>query len=201
MTVKQKQCLLYYLGYYVGNIDGDWGQLSRTATKAFQGDFGGISVDGICGAETQKALAHAVCYGMPAKDTPSTSDQEQTTDTADWWKNIRYWSREEFACRCGEYHAPYCDGFPVEPDRLLVEVADDARAHFGRPAHRSSGIRCTQHNTDSKGVSNSRHLSGKALDFFVEGVSGEALCTYLSGDPRVRYTYVIEGQYVHMDVE
>ena len=35
MTNKQKQCLLCYLGYYVGSIDGVWGTLSKTATKAF----------------------------------------------------------------------------------------------------------------------------------------------------------------------
>lgn len=206
MTVKQKQNLLAYLGYYVGEIDGIWGTLSKVATTAFQKDFGGIVVDGICGTETQKAMTHAVCYGMPAKDVPDsdvgdTEDQDQTTDTADWWDNVRYWSRNEFACRCGEYHTPYCDGFPVEPDRTLVELADDTRAHFGRPGHRSSGIRCTQHNADSGGVTNSRHLQGKALDFYVEGVSGATLLAYVQSDPRCRYAYIIEGQYVHMDVE
>ena len=25
MTIKQRQNLLAYLGYYVGNIDGEWG--------------------------------------------------------------------------------------------------------------------------------------------------------------------------------
>ena len=36
MTVKQKQCLLAYLGYYTGAIDGIWGEKSRAATEAFQ---------------------------------------------------------------------------------------------------------------------------------------------------------------------
>ena len=51
MTIKQKQCLLFYLGYYVGNIDGQWGTLSKTATKAFQKDFG-LTADGNCGTDT-----------------------------------------------------------------------------------------------------------------------------------------------------
>lgn len=202
MTVRQKQCLLAYLGYYVGNVDGVWGTLSKTACTAFQKDYGGLVVDGSCGEATQKALTSAVYNGIPPKglddEVPTV---EETTNTADWWDNIRYFEREEFACRCGEYHTPYCDGFPVEPDRTLVELADDTRAHFGRPAHRSSGIRCTQHNIDSKGVSNSRHLQGKALDFFVEGVSGATLLAYVQSDPRCRYAYIIEGQYVHMDVD
>ena len=45
MTIKQKQNLLAYLGYYVGNIDGEWGTLSKTATTAFQKDFG-LKADG-----------------------------------------------------------------------------------------------------------------------------------------------------------
>ena len=36
MTIKQKQCLLYYLGYYTGAIDGLWGRKSREATQKFQ---------------------------------------------------------------------------------------------------------------------------------------------------------------------
>ena len=59
MTIKQRQHLLAYLGYYVGNIDGVWGTLSKTATKAFQKDFG-LQVDGVCGDDTEKALKHTV---------------------------------------------------------------------------------------------------------------------------------------------
>ena len=46
MTIKQRQHLLAYLGYYVGNIDGQWGTLSKTATVAFQKDFG-LTADGV----------------------------------------------------------------------------------------------------------------------------------------------------------
>ena len=49
MTIKQRQHLLAYLGYYVGTVDGDWGTLSKTACTAFQEDFGGIAVDGYGG--------------------------------------------------------------------------------------------------------------------------------------------------------
>ena len=64
MTVKQRQHLLAYLGYYVGTVDGDWGSGSRAACTAFQKDFGGITVDGHGGRETDKALKHAVAYDM-----------------------------------------------------------------------------------------------------------------------------------------
>lgn len=64
MTLKQKQALLAYLGYYNGPLDGLWGEGSQRATIAFQRDFGGISVDGICGEKTEKALKHSVAYGI-----------------------------------------------------------------------------------------------------------------------------------------
>lgn len=38
MTLKQKQCLLTYLGYYDGPVDGIWGQQSQKATIDFQRD-------------------------------------------------------------------------------------------------------------------------------------------------------------------
>ena len=37
MTIKQRQHLLAYLGYYVGAIDGKFGSGSKEACKAFQG--------------------------------------------------------------------------------------------------------------------------------------------------------------------
>lgn len=188
MTLKQKQALLAYLGYYDGPLDGVWGQQSRQATEAFQRDFQ-LTVDGVFGSATEKRILEVIATGDSVAGKTGT-----------FWDHIRYWSREEFACRCGEYHAPYCSGYPVEPDQTLVELLDDIRAHFGRPAIRSSGIRCMRHNADSKGVSNSRHLYGKAMDFFIPGVSGEAVRAFAAADPRCNYTYVIEGNCVHVDV-
>lgn len=208
MTMKQVQNLLQYLGYYEGIPDGIPGPMTRSATERFQRDFGGIAVDGDPGPETQKALTHAVAYGLPERDVTDTNvgNKEETTSedssaNGSFWDHIRYWTRDEFRCRCGEYHAPYCNGFPAEPDQDLVELLDDIRAHFGRPGHRSSGLRCPQHNRDSKGVANSKHLNGKAMDFFIEGVSGEQVRAYAAADPRCSYTYVIEGNYVHVDVD
>ena len=48
MTNQQKQCLLYYLGFYKGTIDGKWGSKSKSAAKAFQKDYG-LTVDGVVG--------------------------------------------------------------------------------------------------------------------------------------------------------
>lgn len=210
MNMKDRQCLLAFLkrsngtSYYTGEIDGIYGPLSRKALEDFQRDFGGLAVTGEGNEETDKAMRHAVAYGLPERD-PVDGGQDVTDNnvghsTGTFWDHIRYWSREEFRCRCGEYHEPYCNGYPAEPDQTLVELLDDIRAHFGRPAHRSSGLRCPQHNRDSKGVSNSKHLTGKAMDFFVEGNTGETVRAYAAADPRCAYAYVIEGNYVHVEV-
>lgn len=197
MTIKQRQHLLAYLGYYVGAIDGDWGSGSKSACTAFQKDRN-LTVDGYGGSETDKALRYAVGNDLQKPEPVPDSD---TGKTGTFWDRIRYWSRDEFACRCGQYHAPYCNGFPVEPDQTLVELVDDIRADFGRPGHPSSGIRCERHNADQQGAAaNSKHKYGKALDFFIEGVSGAQLLAAAQADPRTNYAYIIEGQYVHVDV-
>lgn len=190
MTNKQKQCLLYYLGYYVGAIDGVWGTLSKTATTAFQKDFG-LTADGVCGDATVKALKHAVAYGMPAKKT-------ETVKTGDWWDNIEYFKKSEFACKCG---GKYCNGYPTDISEKLVKVADRTRRNFGKAVTVSSGLRCEKHNANVGGVSNSRHKYGKAMDFCVAGKSAAQVLAYVQKQPEIRYAYAINSSYVHMDVE
>ena len=189
MTDKQKQNLLAYLGYYVGEIDGIFGQLSTTATKAFQADYG-LTVDGIAGPDTEKALKHAVAYGMPAK-------KEDPAASGDFWDGIKYFKRDEFKCRCGGQH---CNGFPAEPSEKLVKLADRVREHFGVPITVSSGVRCEKHNTKVGGVANSRHKTGTAMDFCVRGMSASMVLAYVQKQSDTHYAYAIDSNYVHMDV-
>lgn len=196
MTVKQKQCLLAYLGYYKGAVDGIWGQCTKEATEALQA-ASDLTVDGDFGDATLAAAKNAVANDLFC-EAPTDTD---VSNSGTFWDHVRYWSREEFRCRCGNYHTPYCSGYPVEPDQTLVELVDDIRAHFGRPAHPTSGIRCRQHNADQPNAApNSKHLYGKALDFWIEGVSGEELRDYALSDPRTNYCYVVSGNVVHVDV-
>lgn len=208
MTIKQKQCLLAYLGYYVGAIDGKWGQLSQVATKAFQADYfqDEAKADGICGTETEKALKHAVAYGMPAKkvESPSTA----TTNKSGFWKNIKYFTRDEFRCPCGK-----CGGFPVEPKEALVRAVDDMRGAFGKPVivvppdghSGGSGVRCQKYNDSLSGsAKNSRHVQGKAADFSAPGVSASKIESYLAKikkEGKIRYWYKISAGSYHMDIE
>lgn len=187
MTIKQKQALLFYLGYYVGDIDGDWGTLSKTACKAFQKDFGGLKVDGIAGNATEKAMKHAVAYGMPTKKAESN----------DFWKGIKYFKRSEFKCKCGGKH---CNGYPAEMKEKVVRIADDAREHFNAEGTVISGLRCKTHNANEGGVTNSRHMSGKAIDLRIKGVSADSLLAYIQKQPGVRYAYKINSTNVHFDI-
>lgn len=185
MTIEQKQCLLYYLGYYTGEIDGVWGTKSKEATEEFQHAYG-LKKDGVFGTNTENKILSVIYH----KTKPTVSPNK------DWWDQIEYFDRSEFACKCGK-----CGGYPVEPKEKLIKVADRTRKHFGKPATVSSGIRCATHNKNVGGVSNSRHLSGKAMDFSIEGVSGNTLLAYVQKQPEIRYAYVIEGNWVHMDIE
>ena len=198
MDNVQRQHLLAYLGYYVMEVDGIWGSGSREACRRFQEDRG-ITVDGYGGSETDKALRYAVYNGLekPEAAVEEVVITETETPTGTFWDHIRYWTREEFRCKCG---GKYCDGFPAEPDQTLVELVDDLRADAGRPGHPSSGLRCETWNRIQGGVADSRHRDGKALDFYIEGLTGSQLLARAQADPRTRYAYIIDGQWVHVDV-
>ena len=190
MTGKQKQHLLGYLGYYTGDIDGIWGENSQRATIDFQRAYmEQTDVDGIFGAATEKRILEVIATGEEPID-------DKMSAIADWWKDIRYFTRAEFRCPCGK-----CGGFPVEPDENLVRLADKVREHFGAPATVSSGVRCQAHNDELPGsAKNSYHLRGKAMDFCVQGVSGAKLLAYVK-TLTIHYAYQINGSdFVHMDV-
>lgn len=196
MDNKQRQHLLAYLGYYVGVVDGIWGSGSREACRAFQRDRE-LTVDGYGGLDTDKALRYAV-YNDLEKPKPVDEDIDVPTNEGTFWGHIRHWSREEFRCRCG---GKYCNGFPAEPNQILVELVDDIRHKAGRPGIPSSGLRCPTWNSIQGGVANSDHMKGKALDFSIEGMSGAQLLSLAQADPRTRYAYIIDGGWVHVDVE
>ena len=204
MTLKQKQALLAYLGYYDGTLDGLWGEKSQRATIDFQRAYmEATEVDGIFGYATERRILEVIATGEEPKDTI-------LPETADWWKDIRYFTRAEFRCPCGK-----CGGFPVEPQENLVRQLVKIREHFGVPVtivplsgdpHAGgSGVRCQEYNDSLPGsVRNSRHVLGKAADILVRGFSGAAVmdyCDSLVKSGSLRYCYVIGGgNSVHVDI-
>lgn len=146
MTAKQKQALLAYLGYYDGGIDGIWGPKSRQAEERFREEFGVEMTD--------TALKDAVVENIfPVPDVDMGTDR---------WEDIRYFTREEFRCKCG---GRYCDGFPAEPHMVTVRFADEIRERLGKPIKVNSGLRCPRHNANTPGAAvNSNHMGGGAAD-------------------------------------
>ena len=167
MTIKQRQHLLAYLGYYVGVVDNDWGSLSKTACTAFQQDRG-ITAYGYGGPETDKELKYAVANDLFKREvviseTEATTEESSAVDG--FWDDSEFFDREEFRCQCG---GKYCNGFPVEPEAELVRVCNEIRRRLSVPVtivdSGGSGVRCSQHNAAVGGVGNSNHLYGKAAD-------------------------------------
>lgn len=182
MTDVQKQCLLKYLGYYSGAVDGIFGKASQAAARAFQADYG-ISTSGVFDSATEEMILRALT-GAAGK-------------VADFWEEVRYFRKEEFRCKCG---GKFCSGFPAQPEKQLVLLADRVRSHFGAPMTVSSGVRCRQHNANVGGAAKSRHMSGKAMDFTVRGKTASEVLAFVKAQPEVRYAYAIDGNYVHMDI-
>lgn len=186
MTIKQAQCLLLYLGYSPGSPDGVVGQKTAGAISAFQSDYG-LPATGQLNETTCKMLLAAVAG--------TVSKVEKKTGT--FWDGIRYFKREEFRCKCG---GRYCNGYPAEMQEAVVKIADTARAHFGRPAHVVSGLRCEKWNEHEKGVANSQHMYGEAVDLKIDGVDSETLRQFVSKQPGHRYSYRINATNVHFDI-
>ena len=175
MTTKQRQNLLAYLGYYLGDIDGIYGQQTKEAVERFQEAFGGIVVDGLAGDETDKAMRHAVAYGMPE----SVADKMSATAYAD---------AEQYLQSDGCYHIPrgvdvqlsknlwaheiHCQGNGCCRESIIskqmVEMFQRIRDDYGEPIQIAqaggSGYRCSIHNAEVGGAYASLHMTGNALD-------------------------------------
>lgn len=197
MGIGQVQALLSYLGYELGAVDGISGPKTAAAVREFQA-AAGLTADGIPGIKTWAALKEAVANDRFAPADSAESERSGSRPAGDFWGDIRYFTREEFRCKCGGKH---CGGFPAEPEEKLVRLAQRVREHFGRPVTVSSGLRCPAHNARVGGVANSRHLSGKAMDFCVSGYSAEAVLSFVRRQPDIRYAYAIDHNFIHMDVE
>lgn len=194
MTVLQQQCLLTYLGYDPGPIDGQDGPRTQAALAQFTSEFG-LGADGLVGA---------VAGTVAQIDKPAAPSSPQS---GTFWDNIKHFSRGEFRCPCGN-----CGGYPVEPHESIVTEAEALRDHLGVPVtivpltgdpHAGgSGVRCVAYNaTFSNSASNSRHLSGKAVDFSAPAPASkiEAWLESRRNAGKLRYWYRITSTSWHMD--
>ena len=198
MTIKQKQALLAYLGYYDGPLDGIWGEKSQKATEAFQRDYQ-LTADGIFGTTTEKRILEVVASGKMPTQQPQAAPE--TGEAADWWKDIRYFTPEEpnICCPC-----PRCVGKREYPTEALMKTADSIREELG-PVVPSSVRRCQAHNDELSGsAKNSRHIIGKAMDFNCPKSTPaqiEACLTRRKNDGEIRYWYRMSSGWYHFDID
>ena len=194
MTTKRKQLILAWFDLIPPkDVDGIWGPQSKSAAEKLQqmldiqatGEFNQTTI-----GEALNAMVNGVEFG------------EVVVEDADWWADCPNFGPHEFACKCGERHAPYCDGYPHKIQPLLVQICQRARNHFGKPITIISGLRCSQHNKDVKGEVNSQHMYGEAADLYVHGVSQQTVLKWFQSQSDVRYAYPIEGSNnIHFDIE
>ena len=172
-------------------------QKQKLGVKQFQADFN-LSQDGIAGEQTCSKLMYVVkkCQEILGVDRDGLAG-DNTNAAYNEFRNIKYFKREEFYCKCG------CGSGRI--DIRLVKILDDIREHYGRAAVVTSGVRCPSHNKAVGGVSNSWHLNyhNKATDFYIQGIgSGELnrYCSVLREQGLIRYCYAIDGSAVHIDI-
>ena len=196
MDAKDMQCLLLFLKdrsgarYYTGQVDGIWGSRSRRALRAFQSRWPGLNPTGEGDEDTYAALRKAVAEGFP--------ETEEAAGDGSFWQEIRYFTREEFRCKCG---GRYCGGFPAEPREQLVRIADQLRKNLGVPITVVSGLRCPEWNRIQGGVENSQHMYGEAADICAAGCGQGQVEAELDRIGGVRYHYPIDGSSnVHFDI-
>lgn len=133
----------------------------------------------------------------PPSDT--NSGVGNMNDNDEWWCDITYFTRQEFACKCGGRYGNGCTGYPHSISFTIVRSLDTIREHFNSPVTINSGLRCREHNSAVGGVSNSYHMIGQAADFVVSGYSNSAVVAYCKTLPGYKYAYT-EGSYVHLEV-
>lgn len=197
METTKIQCLLKYLEYDPGPIDGVAGKQTGDAVESFQRD-NGLVHDRVWGPKTEEKAKYNFNHNVfrpkaqagtvntaPAQSAVIDPAPIKTGGTGTFWDTVRYFTRTEFRCPCGKW----CNGYPVEPKEKLVRFMDALRAHFGRevtivpPDGHSggSGVRCNQYNaTFSNAASNSTHKEGRACDFSVNGVAASDIASYLA---------------------
>ena len=101
-------------------------------------------------------------------------------------------SPKEFKCGC---NGKYCTGYPNYMRKNELVHIQTIREHYGKPVTVTCGLRCKKYNSLLSGaVSNSLHVLGRAIDFFIPGVTDtlarrKKAISYIKTLPHHHYTY------------
>lgn len=214
LNIKQRQKNLNFLNYDTGGIDGKEGAKTKRAYYCFQRDFNLSMLDGIYGNETDTRLIQVIkdiqirlacnlidglvgnetiqkckefqkAHGLVVDGICGVKTRNVMNDEGVTWEGITHFTKKEFTCKCG------CGYNPI--DVKLVHVLETIRSHFGgKPVMITSGCRCTTYNRKVGGVEGSKHVLGRAADFYINGVTTATLlqyCQSLVKQGKLGYTY------------
>lgn len=212
---REKNLRAFY-GYYMGKIDNIEGSELKKAYVSFQKAQGlttdgygvitdtrlreciknlqkllnnhgnNLKVDGYAGTDTSNAIKDfqrkngLKADGIAGKNTFA----KLNTNSNISWNDIKHFKKSDFACKDG------CGLNNI--DIRVVYVLEKIRNHFNAPVIVTSGSRCAKHNKAVGGVQGSRHVLGKAIDFYVKGVPISKVVAYtkqLVKEGELRYTY------------
>lgn len=105
------------------------------------------------------------------------------------WKVCTHFRPEEFKCTCG-----HCTGYPTQMRVKELKHIERIRTHYNKPMVITSALRCEHQNKKVGGVPNSGHLFGRAVDFYMSGVTDtkanrKGAIAYIKKLPNHKYTY------------
>ena len=159
-------------------------------------DGGTVYMQLISGSSESGSGSNSGTLNPPSNTVPGVGN---VNDNDEWWCDIMYFTRQEFACKCGGRYGNGCTGYPHSINFTIVRSLDTIREHFNSSVTINSGLRCREHNAAVGGVSNSYHMIGQAADFVVSGYKNSAVVEYCKTLPGYKYAYT-EGSYVHLEV-
>lgn len=144
LSVKERQEKLKYLGFYKGAIDGVEGVKTKRAYKDLQNTyfFRKQDKDGKYGNNTEKLLISAF-------------------NVKKYTKNFDI-KKDKLYCRC---KGKYCTGYPAIIQVDLLKNLQAERDKWGGTSV-TSMLRCKTWNKEVGGSVKSKHMSGKAVDFW-----------------------------------
>lgn len=193
---------LNFLGFDCGKADGIAGNRTKSAIKDFQRNYGNLIVDGIAGPRTIKKLSEIIFNiqtQIGAKRDALAGDETIRLYNKKFNEVAKHFTQKEFKCSC-------CTANYI--DIQLVAILETIRSEFNdNPITITSGHRCYKHNISISGSSQkSRHVRGKAVDFYVHNISTSDVldyCNELVKQGVLRYCYTnntnMRGA-IHIDI-
>ena len=124
------------------------GEYNKTNIRKFQAKYftRAVDIDGLYGKDTDALLRHVYNCSL-----------------------VDHFSPFEFKCECG---GKYCTGYPTYMNERTLKFMEAIRVYYNKPVHVTSGLRCVTYNRKTSGaVNNSPHISGRAVDYYISGIT------------------------------